>query len=164
MKKVLFFILVGLSLVQTACNINAEEGMMKILSSDKPPVGVVFEVASGDENGWKWAVPLVKSYARQLREKFPKIKLAVVSHGAEQFQLTKGNRQYYPNAHKQVASLVKDQGIDVHVCGNFASSFGINKDDFVDFIDVASRGPAQVNFYENAGYVVLFVRQITAEE
>lgn len=158
MKKIILFILVSLFIVQVACSTNAEEGMKQILSLDKSPVGVVFEVASGDEDGFKWAVPLIQSYSKKLRTKFPKIKLALVSHGEEQFQLTKENYINYPVAHKQIKSLVKDQGIDVHVCGNYASSYGVSEDDFVDFIEVASRGPGQINEYKKSGYRVLFVR------
>ena len=157
MKKTLLFVFIGLSFLQTACTTHAEKGLEAILSSSKPPVGVVFEIASGDDDGFKWAVPLVESYAKQLRKKFPGIKVAVVSHGSEQFSLTKGNRKQYTDTHKKVASLVKDKGIDVHVCGNFASGYGVSKNDFVDFIDVADRAPGQISDYEDAGYVVLFL-------
>jgi intracellular sulfur oxidation DsrE/DsrF family protein len=162
MKNIFLFILIGLSLIQTACDKSdksGEAGVQQILLSSKPPVGVVFEIASGDDEGLKWALPLVQSYSKQLREKFPGIELAMVFHGEEQFQLTKDSSQYFPDAHKQIKSLITDQGVDVHVCGNYAASFGIEEDDFVDYIDVASRGPAKVNAYENAGYVVLFIRQ-----
>ena len=157
MKKTILFIFLGLSFLQTACSTSANEGIELILSSSKPPVGVVFEIASGDDNGFKWAVPKVESYAKQLRNKFPEIKLAVVSHGSEQFSLTKGNRKQYSDTHKKVASLVKDKGIEVHVCGNFAAGFGVSKNDFVDYITVADRAPGQIKDYEDAGYVVLFV-------
>ena len=159
MKKFFLFVLIGLSLIQTACTKSGEAGIEQILLSSKPPVGVVFEIASDDDEGLKWALPLVQSHAKQLREKFPGIELAMVFHGEEQFQLTKDSSQYFPDAHKQVKSLIKDQGVDVHVCGNYAASFGVEEDDFVDYIDVAARGPAQVNAYENAGYVVLFISQ-----
>lgn len=136
-------------------------GIEQILSLNNPPVGVVFEIASDDDQGLKWAIPLVQSYTKQLREKFPQLKLAVVFHGEEQFQLTKDSIQYFPAAHKQVKSLILDQGIDIHVCGNYAASSGFKEDDFVDYIDVADRGPAKINAYENAGYELLFVSQPT---
>ena len=159
MKKYLLFTLIGLSLVQTACTKSGEAGIQQILLSSKPPVGVVFEVASDDDDGLRWALPLVQSYAIALRQKFPDIKLAMVFHGEEQFQLTKDSSQYFVDAHEQVKSLIKNQGIDVHVCGNYAAGFGVEEDDFVDYVDVAARGPAQVNAYENDGYVSLFIRQ-----
>lgn len=109
MKKIHLYLVIGLSFILTACNPSGEEGLQKILSSSQVPTGVVFEVASGDEEGMKWVIPMVKSYSRQLREKFPGIKLALVSHGEEQFQFTRSNIQRFANAHKQVKRLVNDE-------------------------------------------------------
>lgn len=157
MKKSFLFLLIGLLLLPAACIKSGQVGIDQILSSNTPPAGVVFEVASGDDEGLKWALPLLQSYTNQLREKYPEIGLAVVFHGEEQFQLTKESSHYFPEAHEQVKTLVYDQGINIHVCGNYAASSGFNEDDFVDEIDVADRGPAKIKNYENAGYVVLVV-------
>ena len=162
-EKIFLLVLIGLFLAQTACSRSDEARPQKILSSSEPPVGVVFEIASGDDDGLRWAIPMVQSYAKELREKFPGIELAVVSHGEELFQLTRDNRQYFAETHKQVQSLVEDQDIEVHVCGNYAASSGINEDEFVDYVDVAERGPAQVRAYKNAGYELLFIRQPTEQ-
>jgi len=159
MKKAFLIALFSLFLSQTACTKSGEAGLQKILSSSKPPVGVVFEIGSGDEEGLKWAIPVVQSYAKRLRLKFSKIKLAVVSHGEEQFQLTKSSRDEFADTHKQVASLIKNQGVEFHVCGNYAASSGIDEDEFVDFINVASRGSAQIRAYKNDGYQVLFIQK-----
>lgn len=152
-------LLIGMFFLLTACSKTGEEGVHKILSSSEPPVGVVFEIASDDDEGLNWAIPLVRSYAKQLRSKFPGIKLAVVSHGDEQFQLTENNRLQYADTHKQVASLIKDQGVEVHVCGNFAASYDIDENQFVDFIDVAARAPTRVKSYKDAGYELIFIRK-----
>lgn len=159
MKKIILYLLISLSLSQTACAKSGETGLIEILSASKPPVGVVFEIGSGDENGLSWAVPVVKSYAKRLRAKYPKIKLAVVSHGEEQFSLTKNNLNNFSSVHKQVQDLVKKQNVDFHVCGNYASISGIDEDEFVDFIDVASRAPVQIRSYKEKGYTLLFVRK-----
>ena len=159
MKKVFLWALIGSSFILAACTESGEAGIQQILLSNKPPVGVVFEISSDDSEGLRWALPLVQSYAIQLRQTFPKIKLATVFHGEEQFQLTSDSSQYFPDAHKQIKSLINDQGIEVNVCGNYAASFGVEEDDFVDYIDVAARGPAKINAYENAGYAVIFIRQ-----
>lgn len=159
MKKIFLSILVGLSLLQIACSKRGEEGLRTILSSSEPPIGVVFEIASGDDEGLNWAIPVVQSYAKQLRTKFPGIKLAVVSHGEEQFQLTRDNRRNFAAMHKQVVSLIKNQDVEIHVCGRYAASYGIDEDKFVDYVDVAAQGPAQVKAYENNGYEVLFIRR-----
>ena len=52
-KNIFLFVLIGLSLFQTACTKNGEAGIQQILSSSKPPVGVVFEISSGDDEGLK---------------------------------------------------------------------------------------------------------------
>jgi len=89
-----------------------DNGLQQILASSEPPVGVVFEIASGDDDGLEWAIPRVQSYATQLRAKFPGIKLAVVSHGVEQFQLTEENRRLYTVTQNKVENLIKDHDID----------------------------------------------------
>lgn len=164
MKYILIIVIVGVSFILAACGKSGAEGIERILSASSPPEGVVFEISSDDDKGLTWAVPLVRSYINQLREKFPAIKLAIVFHGEEQYQLTKESSQYFPEAHNQVKRLVNEQGVDVHVCGNYAVSSGFNEDDFVDFIDVATRGPAMVNDYENAGYVVIFIGKPVADK
>ena len=61
MKKIYFYLVTGFSIILTACSLSGDEGLKKILLSDPAPVGVVFEVASGDKEGMKWAIPMVKS-------------------------------------------------------------------------------------------------------
>ena len=159
MKKILLLLIVGLVGLQAACKPHGETGLQKIMSMSTPPAGVVFEIASDDDEGFAWAVPLVNSYARQLRKKFPDIKLAIVSHGEEQFQLTKDNRDEFADVHQKVVSLINQQDIDVHVCGNLAASQGVDEDKFIDDIDVAARGPTQIKVYQQNGYEVLFIHR-----
>jgi len=157
MKKILIFIFMSLSLLQTACSEASEKAVQAILESSEPPVGVVFEVTTYSDNGFDWAAPKLKSYAKQLRTKFPAIKLAVVSHGLEQFQLTRDNSQAHAATHRKVKSLVKDSGIEVHVCGNFASMMDVGRDEFVDFVKVAGQAPLQVEEFKQAGYKLIVI-------
>jgi len=60
-----------------------------ILTLKEEPPGVVFELIESTHYAWTWAAPKIRSYVSQLREKFPNIDLAIVSHGREQFSLTK---------------------------------------------------------------------------
>ena len=155
MKKVYFPLLLVFSLMLTACELSGEDGLKQILSSEQAPKGVVFDVASGDKEGLNWVVPMVKTYSRQLREKFPSIKLALVSHGVEQFQLTRSNVQRYANAHKQVKTLINDEGVTFHICAYNAASSGVKRGEFVTFVDIAERAPEQIEKYQAQGYVVL---------
>jgi len=152
MKKILNIFIASLLLLQTACNAAVDTNIDKILAAEQPPVGVVFEVSSSDDDGFDWAAPLLKTYAMQLRKKFPELKLAVVAHGLEQFQLTREKRQQHAGTHSKVQSLVKDDDIDVHVCGNFASMLGVDKKEFVDFVKVAERAPLKIDAFRQAGY------------
>lgn len=157
MKKILLSLFIGLSLLQSGCSQASDAAIKEILAASEPPAGVVFELAGYDDNGLEWAVPVLQSYTKRLRQKFPNIKLAVVSHGLEQFQLTRANKEQHAGAHKQVKSLVKDQDVEFHVCGNFASMMDIGRDDFVDFVSVAHRAPEQVKTFQQAGYRLVIV-------
>lgn len=159
MKQLTLFTLIGLSLLLSACSEAGEKGVQAILASSEPPVGVVFEIATVDDDGMDWVIPQVRSYAKRLRAKFPGIKLAVVSHGLEQFQLTQDRRKQSAETHKQVQSLIKDQDVEVHVCGNFASMMDIGRDEFVDFVKVAHRAPLQVEEFKEAGYELILIRK-----
>jgi len=157
MKKILMIVLLSMSFLQTACSDAKEQSMQTILALNEPPVGVVFELATGDDNGLEWAIPLVRSYATQLRERFPNIKLAVVSHGLEQFQLVRNEQKEVSKSHTQVASLIKDKNIEVHVCGNFAGMLGVERDEFIDVVKVAKRAPLQVESFIDAGYKLVLI-------
>ncbi len=126
---------------------------------DDPPEGVVFEIVEGDEAFLQWAIPEVKKYAVLLRDKFPGLNIAVVSHGKEEFALLKSNSKEYATVHKAVKSLVAEQDIPVHVCGTHASWYDKEAEDFPDYVDVAPMGPAQINDYENMGYTLIVLEK-----
>lgn len=155
MKKIYFPLLFCLSLILTACELSGDEGLTQILSSEQVPKGVVFDVASDDKEGLSWVVPMVKSYSRQLRKKFPGIKLALVSHGVEQFQLTRNNIQRYVSAHRKVQKLISEEEIKFHICAYNASNSGVKRSEFVTFVDIVERAPEQIEKYQTQGYVVL---------
>ena len=123
-----------------------------ILKMETPPLGVVFEVVEGDVDALKWAVPQINKFAKQLRDKFPDIAIAVVTHGKEQFGLVNSEKEANKDLHKQVKSLVQNQDIPVHVCGTHASWYGKGEKDFPDYVDVTPAGPTQIANYEDMGY------------
>jgi len=159
MKKLFLFAFISVSFLQTACGVAAEDSLQAILAAKQPPAGVVFELATVDDDGMDWAIPLVRNHATQLRAKFPGIKLAVVSHGLEQFQLVQNEKKQSTDAHRKVASLIKDKDIEVHVCGNFASMMDVGRDEFIDVVKVAHRAPAQVKEFMNAGYALILISE-----
>lgn len=152
--RYLLFVLLLLCL-SLGSAVGANENQAKInalLKQDSAPFGVVFEIVERDGNALDWAIPQVKRYAEQLRNRFPHIGIAVVSHGKEEFALLKSNAGKHKAVHKAVQSLVKDDQIPVHVCGTHASWYGKKPEDFPDYIDVAPAGPTQIRDYEDMGY------------
>jgi intracellular sulfur oxidation DsrE/DsrF family protein len=136
----------------TASAMDDQKEVNYILKMETPPFGVVFEVIEGDVDALKWAIPQVAKFAKQLREKFPDIAIAVVTHGKEQFGLVKTAEKENAKLQTEVKSLVQNQDIPVHVCGTHASWYGKGEKDFPDYVDVTPAGPTQIANYEDMGY------------
>lgn len=131
------------------------EKIQTILDSDKVPVGIVFEISLSDPVALQWAIPRIRQYAARLRKKFPKLEMAVVTHGREQFALQKDRSEKYEKLHKQVKQLSKSNDIPVHVCQTFAAWRGVDPEDFPDYVTVSATGPQQVNDYLSLGYTLI---------
>jgi intracellular sulfur oxidation DsrE/DsrF family protein len=130
----------------------SQQEVEQLLAQDDAPFGVVFEIVEGDSDALQWAIPAVNRYVTQLRQRFPDIGLAVVSHGSEEFGLMKSRQQENAKVHKTVQSLVAND-VPVHVCGTHASWKGKSAADFPDYVDVAPAGPTEIRNYEAMGYV-----------
>ena len=129
-----------------------QEKVERIMKNQIPPFGVVFEIVEGSKSDLSWAIAEVKKYASQLRQRFPDIGIAVVSHGKEEFALMKSEENNYKEVHAIVKSLVQDDSIPVHVCGTHASWEGKSEKDFPDYVDVTPAGPTQIANYVDMGY------------
>lgn len=123
----------------------------RLLEADEAPDGVVFELLSWDEKTWTWAAPMINSLRDQLIRKFPRIDVAIVSHGGEQFQLTQARQHEQPQAIAQLAGLT-DEGVNLHVCGTHSSWQDVAQSAYLDMVDVSPSGPAQINDYIKLGY------------
>jgi len=138
-----------------AASAEAARAVEAILAAGQPPPGVVFEIVTGEEDGLEWALPLVRDHVRRLRARYPGLPVAVVSHGEEMFGLAEEAAGGDPELHAQVARLRGRLGVTVHVCGTFAGWRGLAPEDFVEEVDVAAAGPAQVNDYRALGWTVI---------
>ncbi len=138
---------------------SSDQAIDNILSQKSPPFGVVFEVAEGNRAALDWAIPKISQYAERLRQRFPEIGIAVVSHGKEQFALMANEEKDHQAVHNTVKSLVKDQNIPVHICGTHASRFGKGEADFPDYVDVAPAGPTEIKNYVAMGYERVVVKK-----
>lgn len=125
-----------------------------ILKAKNPPRGVVFEIVEGKQSALDWALPKVKEYSEILKNKYPNIRIAVVSHGSEQFGLLNENTKSMEKAHKQVQSLVRND-VPVHVCGTHASWYDKDASDFPEYVDVVPAGPAKIREYQRDGYALI---------
>jgi intracellular sulfur oxidation DsrE/DsrF family protein len=154
----LFLFIIGATVMAQAVQASNQPEIDRLLAQKDAPFGVVFEISEGNGDALKWAIPAVNKYVKQLREKFPDIGLAVVSHGVEEFGLMKNKQEKNAEVHKTVQSLVASD-VPVHVCGTHASWKGVSENDFPDYIDVAPAGPTEIRNYEAMGYVRIEVER-----
>lgn len=131
----------------------------EVLQRSEAPDGVVFEIVSGDGDYLRWAIPAVQEQIRQLRQRFPELPIAVVTHGKEQFALTRDKQKKYAKVHRGIQSLVKDSNVPVHVCGTYADWHDVSENEFPDYVDVAAAGPVQINDYRQLGYLLIKLKR-----
>lgn len=128
-----------------------------ILAGKQAPAGIVFEIVSDEDDLLHHLLPVVKSDIKKLRDRFPDLPIAIVSHGKELFVLTSENSKNELNTHRLVKDLVQKDNIDVHVCGTHAGWYGVTPDEFPGYVDVSPAGPAQIDDYEEMGYEVIIL-------
>ncbi len=122
-----------------------------LLAADTEPDGVVFEIITWEDNSWDWAAPLLSALTQQLRDKYPNLDIALVSHGNELFDLALDQNNRSEPA-MQVLQSLSDDHVDIHVCGEFARYKRLGTNDFLPFVDVSPSGQAQINDYVNLGF------------
>jgi intracellular sulfur oxidation DsrE/DsrF family protein len=126
-----------------------------IIAQKEAPAGVVIEIVSDEDGLLSDLLPVIKQEIKRLRQRFPDLPVAIVSHGSEQFDLTTKNQKQESTAHKITRELVTTEEVDVHVCGTHAGWYGVTPEDFPDYVDVTTAGPAQINDYESLGYELI---------
>lgn len=122
-----------------------------MIAAGDPPEGVVFEIVNRDSRYLDWALPEVQRLVKLLREKYPQLEIAVVSHGPEQFALMKNKLAEDTALSNSLKSLV-DSDVPVHVCGTLAERREVAPEQFTELVNVAAAGPAQINDYRSLGY------------
>ena len=127
----------------------------QIISLEAEPAGVVFEIVTGSANSLKWALPRTQKLIKKIRARFPKLDIAIVTHGNEQFALTSKNNEKYKKVHSLTQQLVEEDNIPLHVCGTYAGWKDVSEEEFPDYVDVAAEGPATINDYKALGYILI---------
>jgi intracellular sulfur oxidation DsrE/DsrF family protein len=125
--------------------------LQQLLAAQQEPSGVVFEIMAWEDNSWDWAAPQLRSYVDQLRNQYPGLDIALISHGAELFDLTRQAAARDTPAIRQLADL-SAEGVDFHVCGEYAQWKRLEQQDFLEFVDVAASGKAQLANYIGLGF------------
>ena len=157
-SKLLILLLIFASASTAQASENHRQQIAELIKSEQEPAGVVFEIVSGDKHYLDWAIPETQRLSTQLREKFPGLDIAVVSHGAEQFALRKESLQKNRGLKSKVQSLVS-KDIELHVCGTLAEWRNVSDTEFSSLVDVAPTGPSQINNYISLGYQKIVVRK-----
>ncbi len=137
---------------------SSDASIQQILKSKKSPEGVVFEILHG-ATGLTWAIPKIKNYVSVLRKKWPNIKVAVVSHGNEQFALTKKNQLKFKQVHTDVKQLGTEFGVPVHICQTYAEMKGVSPEAFPKYVTVSRQGPQEIKNYQEFGYILVKITQ-----
>jgi hypothetical protein len=130
----------------------ANNDLNSIYARQQAPVGVVFEIVDWEDDYLERAIPWVNEQIIALREKFPDLDIAVVSHGSEQFALLKDADAAYPQIHYNVQRLISDHDIKLELCLGHAGMRGFAKSDFPEYVDIEASGPSQIAAYEALGY------------
>ena len=156
-SKLFFITFALLLLIPTPSFAKDPKSVDEILKLEPAPSGVVIEIVTWDGDNLQWALPRAKGYIQQLRKAFPKLPVAIVTHGAEQFALTKDEKENNKEVHQLVKSFGNDD-VPVHVCETFAGWRGLSASDFPDYVNVAAAGPAQVNDYIAIGYELILIK------
>lgn len=153
--RAIFATLATLAVALPAAAVAASHDTAGIAALASAPPGVVFEIASSRGGALEWAVPEVRRQIDVLRKRFPGLPVAVVTHGNEQFALTRDNRARYPAVHEGVREMTQSQDIDVHVCGTYASWRNLGPEDFPEYVNVAAAGPTTIKNYRELGYLLV---------
>lgn len=153
--------LLGCALLIATTTVAADTASVTVatlIARSTPPTGVIFEVVSRDADALRWALPQIRRDTARLRARFPGIDIAVVTHGNEQFALTRAREAENATLHADVRALAAND-VPVHVCETYAARRQLAPEDFPSHVQVTAAGPVQVKNYMALGYERVVVRR-----
>jgi len=80
---------------------SASGEVQALIDRAEAPEGVVFEIVSAQSRYLDWALPEAARLSMRLRDAFPGLDIAIVSHGTEQFALTRERLEHNGRAEQQ---------------------------------------------------------------
>ncbi len=137
---------------ETAWEPFPEQSQIEEISRADQLEGVVFLVMEQDEEALNWVLPRVLHYTRQLREKWKKLNIVVLSHGDEMFALQTELKGLHEGLHSLAEQLVSEHDIQIQVCGSYAFFSDISASAFPNYIDVVPSAPAEIENYRLMGF------------
>ena len=155
LSLIIALIFSNLLFTQISFATDASKQVENILSLKQAPAGIVFEIVTGSANSLEWALPKTQKIIKRLRARFPKLDIAIVTHGNEQFALQTTNNKKYKKVHSLTQQLVQKDNVPLHVCGTYAGWKNVSEEEFPDYVDVAAEGPATINDYLSLGYILI---------
>ena len=155
LSLIIALIFSNLLFTQVSFATDASKQVENILSLKQAPAGIVFEIVTGSANSLEWALPKTQKLIKRLRARFPKLDIAIVTHGNEQFALQTTNNKKYKKVHSLTQQLVQKDNVPLHVCGTYAGWKNVSEEEFPDYVDVAAEGPATINDYLSLGYILI---------
>jgi len=158
MKTVLLFILFFVNISQVCASSATSKNVDVLLASETDLFGVVFDIDEWDDSALTWAIPMIEQYVPKLKARFPQIKIAVVSHGDEEFALMIRAKRRYAALHQAIKSLVETD-IQFNVCAGHALMNGQSERGFVDFVTPVPAGVVAVAEYKKLGYVYILMEK-----
>lgn len=136
----------------------------KLLAQTSEPEGVVFDIETLDTQALSSLGTYVKQQIQLIKQKYPDVDIAVVSHGTEEFALQKQAASDNLELHSLFNQLANDNDVSIHVCGAVAGLKGLNREDFPDFVSYSESGMAQLNDYKALGYSVIKIQQLNQQQ
>ncbi len=152
---IIALILSNLLFTQATLAENSKKQIEHILSLKKAPIGIIFEIVTGSANSLEWALPKTYKLIKKLRARFPKLEIAIVTHGNEQFALKTSNNKKYKKVHSLTQQLLQKDAVQLHVCGTYANWKNVSEEEFPKYVDVTAEGPATINDYIALGYILI---------
>ena len=148
----------ALMIVFTATRASSDAAVDNLIAQTEAPAGVVFEIVSAQRDALATTLPKVRKYIDVLRQRFPGLDVAVVSHGFEQFSLLDKHRDTQNTIHALARDLLAQTEVQVEVCGNHAGMYGIGAEAFPEYVEVVPAAPARIRDYQSLGYELIVVR------
>lgn len=135
-----------------------------LINAKAEPEGVVFDIETLDPNALEHLTAYVVKQVRLVKEVYPDVDVAIVSHGSEEFALQKSAKADNLGLHSVFKQLVAAEQVSVHVCGAVGGLKQLSQEDFPDFVSYSASGMAQINDYKSLGYAVVVIEQLNAEQ